>query len=75
MSNYPNIEAIANGTISGKLQEWSRVKPEAIAILEELKRLEGLILAAKDSEDPWGLESDALWAEVDRIRAQREEKK
>ena len=36
MSDYPNIEAIAHGTISGSFADWPRVKPEAKALLAEL---------------------------------------
>ena len=36
---YPNIEAIVHGNISGRFSEWSRVQPEAKAILSELESL------------------------------------
>ena len=36
MSIYPNIEAIANGTISGAFRNWPKVRPEAKALLAEL---------------------------------------
>lgn len=37
--DYPNIEAMASGTISGKFTEWPRVRPEAKALLAELAAL------------------------------------
>ena len=40
MSEYPNIEALAAGTISGYFREWPRVQPEAREILRELKDLQ-----------------------------------
>lgn len=36
---YPNIEAIASGTISGEFRDWVKVKPEAKALLAELLKL------------------------------------
>jgi hypothetical protein len=37
--DYPNLEAMASGTISGRFREWPRVRPEAKAALAELLRL------------------------------------
>lgn len=39
MNAYPNIEALAAGTISGHFREWPRVQPEAKGILLEVKDL------------------------------------
>lgn len=40
--DYPNLEAMASGTISGRFSEWPRVRPEAKAALAELRRLRGV---------------------------------
>lgn len=36
---YPNIEAMASGTISGRFEEWPKVRPEANALLAEVAAL------------------------------------
>ena len=40
MSAYPNMEIVANGCASGKVVEWVELRPEARAILNEVKRLQ-----------------------------------
>lgn len=37
---YPNIYAIAAGTIAGLFRDWPRVRPEAQALLERLAAVE-----------------------------------
>lgn len=44
---YPNIEAITNGTISGRFSDWVAVKPEAIALLAELASLRTQLAQAR----------------------------
>lgn len=39
VSDYPHLGAMAAGTISGYWRDWPKVKPEAKAALEELRRL------------------------------------
>lgn len=39
---YPNLEAMAAGTISGAWREWPRVRDEAEAALAEIRRLRAL---------------------------------
>lgn len=46
MSDYPNIDAIAHGNISGRFSEWPRVRPEAKAILARIESLEDELAAA-----------------------------
>ena len=53
MSNYPNIEAIANGTISGEFRDWIKIKPEAKAILIELDNLKSELAVANETADSW----------------------
>lgn len=57
---YPNIEAIASGTISGEFRDWVKVKPEAKALLAELLKLRE--------------ENARLTRERDEARAQKEKR-
>lgn len=66
--DYPNIRAIAAGTISGAFRDWPQVRPEAKALLAdwerrgaEVRRLEGLFT----NDGPFAQE-----AERKRIREQ-----
>lgn len=36
---YPNLDALARGTVSGHLAEWPLLKLEASSVLEEVERL------------------------------------
>lgn len=56
MSDYPNIEAIANGTIAGNFRDWPRVRPEAKALLAELDRLRlaQRVQSDYETETPFG---------------------
>lgn len=47
MPSYPNIEALANGCISGRLSEWTALRPEARELLAEVERLRGVEKAAR----------------------------
>ena len=85
---YPNIEAIASGTISGEFRDWVKVKPEAKALLAELLKLREENARLKDlaadaeagaKENAALLElsyrkRDSLTRERDEARAQKEKR-
>ena len=43
MSKYPNLEALAQGCISGLATDWIRLRPEAEDALAEIKRLRAIV--------------------------------
>ena len=52
--DYPNIRAMAAGTIAGAWREWPRVQPEAKALLAALEQAQKLIVALETQCDPSG---------------------
>ena len=39
LHDYPNLEAIIQGTIAGPFRDWPGVRPELIKLLKEIKEL------------------------------------
>ena len=39
IEEYPNLDAILSGTISGEFRDWPAVRPELIKLVAELERL------------------------------------
>jgi hypothetical protein len=46
VSNYPNLEALGQGCVSGSICEWPMLKVEARAALDYIERLEACVRAA-----------------------------
>ncbi len=46
MSNYPNLEALGQGCVSGSICEWPMLKVEARDALDYIERLEAVVRAA-----------------------------
>ena len=42
IEEYPNLDAILSGTISGAFRDWPTVRPELIKLVAELQRLKEL---------------------------------
>ena len=63
MTNYPNLEALATGRVSGNYSEWPEMRPEASQVLAEVKRLRAMERAAIEmvqSNDAFIVETDKL---------------
>lgn len=45
---YPNLEMLTRGCVSGRLSEWPRLKTEAARMLAELAQLRGVAIEARD---------------------------
>jgi hypothetical protein len=83
--DYPNIRAMASGTISGAWREWPLVRPEAKALLAERDTLRAQLTERDAKVEAFGLVkhlreqlADAgnvqrtLRAEVERLKIQRD---
>ena len=68
MSKYPNLEALAQGCISGFATEWVRLRPEAEDVLAEIERLREQLESATYALQAWKNESDRLQASRDAYR-------
>jgi hypothetical protein len=51
VSNYPNLEALGQGCVSGSVCEWPMLKVEARAALDHIERLEAVVRAAENYID------------------------
>jgi len=49
--NYPNLQAIKQGSIAGNFREWPEVRPEVIAIFEALTSLQEKVAGLKAARD------------------------
>jgi hypothetical protein len=72
--DYPNIRAMASGTISGTWREWPKVRPEAKALLDRLdgchKAGEQIALAVQPRQNELVAEAvGRVVAERDTLRA------
>ena len=76
MSKYPNLEALAQGCISGFATEWVRLRPEAEDVLAEIERLRAALakhyepLRLRAECAPGGFSESPTWCVICKGRGE-----